>query len=161
MDLRLTNGSAYEDMKKLILIPLVCLAAYACAPKPENAVKGTKLYESTDWKMNDAIVEAQRTLPEFIKRLPNLDPGDAQVKWAAPVPMGKEHIWVDHLTYKDGWFEGELVDEPNHIEGKKKGDNVRFAVADASDWIIFKPDGTYEGGYTQKVMEESEVKGGM
>jgi len=150
-------------MKMLLLIPLLCLMAWSCgeAKKPPiDSEKDVIGYEATDPKMNAAIAEAKKTLPDFLKRLPKLDKESSMVKWAAPVGgSDREHIWVNHLEYKDGWFTGDLANEPDNMPGKKMGDHVRFQESDVSDWIIFKPDNTYEGGYTQKVMEEGELKG--
>jgi len=152
-------------MRKAFGFVLIALAIGGCSSGPRKSIDpahgGMVTYDLGDAKMNAAIAEAKETLPGFIKRLPNLKPDQANVKWAAATKKGHtEHIWVGYLTYKDGWFEGRLINEPEWIEGKKLGDEVRFPSSEVSDWVIWKEDGGQEGGYTDKVMVSDTQSGG-
>lgn len=106
-----------------------------------------------DAAMQAAIMEARRTVPGFLERLPKLTETEMPL---VKVRIGKEdgeHIWIDQVTYKDGRIHGKLANKPNS-PGYAEGDAVDAAPSEISDWTIIKKDGSSEGGFTIKVMEE-------
>lgn len=109
--------------------------------------------EDDDPAMLAAMDQARQTAPEFITRLSKLSNNEqALVK----VRIGKEreeHIWIDEVQVVAGRIHGKLANRPNN-PGFSLGDPVDVAPGEISDWAILKRDGTYDGGFTMKVMEE-------
>ncbi|RKR83763.1 uncharacterized protein DUF2314 [Mucilaginibacter gracilis] len=47
-----------------------------------------------------------------------------------------EHMWVKVSEFKDGYFLGELNNDPNTMKLIKCGDKVNVLVKDVEDWIL-------------------------
>ena len=109
-----------------------------------------------------AIETARRTLPQFIEKLQK-PPQDATAFVVKATFMAKgraEMMWVDHLTYSSGAFEGTLADVPTVATNLHKGDHVHVAQADVVDWEIFYRSAggvVHEGAETDRVLRKRQA----
>jgi uncharacterized protein YegJ (DUF2314 family) len=115
-----------------------------------------------DPELDVAIEYSRRLLPQFIKQLQN-PPKDA-ISYAikARLVQGNqaELLWVDHLTYAQGVFNGKLADSPVVISGLHKGDGVNIPEAQVVDWLVLHrtPEGDLqEGGETDRVLRRRQA----
>jgi uncharacterized protein YegJ (DUF2314 family) len=103
-----------------------------------------------DKRMNAAIAEARRTLPEFLallqkrgSQLPN-----AGIKF----PLGGwEHIWVNEIRRDGDVVVGKLGNAPIQEEWQL-GDEVRVPVSEISDWAWRNADGVMQGHHTTRAL---------
>jgi uncharacterized protein YegJ (DUF2314 family) len=47
-----------------------------------------------------------------------------------------EHMWVKVSEFKDGYFIGELNNDPKTMKLIKSGDEVSILIKDVEDWIL-------------------------
>jgi uncharacterized protein YegJ (DUF2314 family) len=101
-------------------------------------------------------------LPQFIEKLQK--PPEYATAFAikvAFVESGRaEMMWVDHLTYAAGSFDGVLADAPIVLAKLHKGDRVHVATADVVDWEIFyhtSTSDTHEGAETDRVLRRRQA----
>lgn len=108
------------------------------------------MIRSADEKMNAAIAEAQRTLPQWLALLanPRGQAGDFSFKFPLE---GVEHIWVTNVARDGDYLTGNLNNRP-HSLGWALGDPVRVPLADVSDWGYWDGKGASHGFYTIRVM---------
>ena len=109
-----------------------------------------------------AIETARRTLPKFIVKLQKPgEPGVAFAIKASFVESGHaEMMWVDHLTYSTGAFDGVLADSPVAITTLHRGDHVHVAEASVVDWEVLHhtPTGDlHEGAETDRVLRSLQA----
>ncbi len=148
-----------------LTLTLVLLSTPALAQKtdpPEDApaiieAEGIELFEDTHIVMNEAVAEAQATLPLFLDFV--LDEfgiaqgGSLKVAFQTfPQDIGHEIIWVAGFRQlEDGSFEGFLNNQPFNLGDWSQGDRVTFEAADVRDWSLATPEGLY-GNYTTRVI---------
>lgn len=78
------------------------------------------------------------------------------VKYGFPtVGDGHEYMWVAVTQWgDDGTIRGHLANEPQHRDDLKQGQRVEVPEDDVYDWMLVRTDGTREGGYTDRLLEE-------
>jgi uncharacterized protein YegJ (DUF2314 family) len=124
-------------------------------------------YADNDAAMNEAIAEAQATLPLFLANAVDAK-GDSLygtgVKVAIPTVqrVGFEHIWVTPFRLQqDGTFLGQLANQPNDLGLLFEGAQVEFTQAQISDWSMSTFSGQMYGNYTSRVMFASGAFGAV
>lgn len=112
-------------------------------------------------KMEAAMEEARRTVGEITGAMQSAKPGQ-EFTVKIPVTDGTttEFMWLNDLTFDGTAFRGTLADDPYQVKGYKMGQKMTVPQAKIADWIITDADGTQRGGYTEKVIEESQASGG-
>ncbi len=121
-------------------------AAAKSAPDPTIAV------QDTDKAMNEAIAEAQATLPEWVDLYRKQPEGYSNFVIKFPLE-GVEHIWVTVTAIEGETFVGTLDNAP-HAEGWSLGDEVRVPRSQISDWAYFDDKGVAHGYRTLIVLFE-------
>nr|WP_253944128.1 DUF2314 domain-containing protein [Pseudogemmobacter hezensis] len=106
--------------------------------------------------MNKAIEDAKKSLPGFLQRAAaaDLSGSDYMVKWAHPTEWGDtevEHIWVGVERIEGDTVLGRFANQPQGFTGEM-GDIAVVPVAQISDWMLYREDGSVEGSYTTRVM---------
>ena len=66
---------------------------------------------------------------------------------------GREWMWVEITKWKSESISGILQNDPSEIAKLKAGAIVKGQQKDVFDYILYKPDGTYEGNETGKILE--------
>ena len=69
-----------------------------------------------------------------------------------------EWMWVEVVKWEDDTITGILNNEPYYIKNVKLGQEVKKNVYDMFDYILFLPDGSYEGNETGKIIEKMNAK---
>lgn len=131
------------------MLLLVSFVGLTGCPSSHDPVVGIN---ADDPEMKAAMQNARESVQQFIDRLDKKSPGE---EYLIKMPLGEgddvEHIWVRSVTFKDGKFSGILANDPFNAN-YSVGDAVSVPVEEISDWVIFKPDRSYQGGFTQKVL---------
>jgi uncharacterized protein YegJ (DUF2314 family) len=151
-------------MRKILLLTFLASLLLSCrllnpppSPQPTSSDPIVKFSED-DVEMNNAIRQAQETLPLFIKALQS--PTDTQtaflVKARFPYdePDNYEHMWINELAYTGDVFEGTLANEPVYVTEIRFGDRVTVKIEDISDWMIID-DHRMLGGFTLHVIRNN------
>jgi len=137
---------------------------YSTPQEEQNAVL-KKIFGSEESLVtiihDEAILEASERakakLPE-LRELFNkgLEPGySIYVKAPFITDSGSnEWMWVEVTVWTENIIEGILQNEPDEISGLKSGSIVKVKQQDIFDYILNKPDGSYDGNETGKLMEE-------
>ncbi len=101
--------------------------------------------------------EARLRLPELQARFnKGLEPGYSLLI-KAPFKTdngGREWMWVEITKWKNESITGILQNDPFEIAKLKAGAIVKANQKDVFDYILYKPDGTYEGNETGKILEK-------
>lgn len=116
-------------------------------------------YTAHDEELLKASGQAKRQLPKLKKLfLAGLEPGySIMVKVPFKTPSGgNEWMWVEVTKWKTSKMEGILQNEPFEIPDLKVGTLVNYDEADIFDYLLNKPDGSYEGNETGKIIEKRE-----
>jgi uncharacterized protein YegJ (DUF2314 family) len=123
------QGRVYDDKTRMLYVPIA------------------------DTEMSHAIERARATLPEFLPRLQHPPAGQSYV--GVKVRLGGdqegEHIWLYEVRLEDGRIAGRLVDDAEYFPDRKRGEVVRVAPAEISDWMTVE-DGRACGGFTSRVV---------
>lgn len=111
-------------------------------------------YSAADKRMNTAIADARRTLPEFWRMHAQVTDGrDATLKVAFPTPQGgNEHMWFDSIKREKGVITGVLIVRPRDVD-YQFGQTLTLDPAKITDWGIVKG-GRMWGNYTTRVAVE-------
>ena len=72
---------------------------------------------------------------------------------------GREWMWVEITKWKNESISGILQNDPSEIAKLKAGAIVKGQQKDVFDYILYKPDGTYEGNETGKILEHRKYNG--
>jgi uncharacterized protein YegJ (DUF2314 family) len=122
----------------------------------------SQTHSQLDPELGVAIETAQRTLPHFIEKLQK--PPEDAIAFAIKVSFVEsghaEMMWVDHLTYLAGGFDGTLADTPVVLRKLHKGDHVHATITEVVDWEIFyrSPTGElHEGAETDRVLRRRQA----
>lgn len=122
----------------------------------------THSHSQLDPDLAVAIETSRRTLPQFIEKL-NKPPADAiafAVKATFIENGHPEMMWVDHITYANGAFDGTLADVPVVTNSLHKGDHVKVSQADVVDWEILyhtTSGDVHEGAETDRVLRRRQA----
>ena len=109
-----------------------------------------------------AIETAKRTLPQFVEKLqkPPADATAFAIKVSFVESGRSEMMWMDHLIYVAGGFDGTLADTPIVLTKLHKGDQVHATIYDVVDWEIFyrSPAGElHEGAETDRILSRRQA----
>ena len=109
---------------------------YYQVPKDHAAVHG-------------AVIEARKTVGEFITALKHPAPGQQDFEVKKPFIQGNEveHIWLSDVRFVGNRFEGQVDNKPEKIRGLKLGQLVSVNPNEISDWL-YVDNGKLVGGYT-------------
>ncbi len=123
-------------------------------PAQESAAEQRKKFEAA---RQPHIEEAKKTYPEAKKRfLAGLAPKE---RFLITVELrdGKglsEQAYIEVKEIKDGIIKGTIASDLNVITKLKRGDKHSLGESELMDWIISKPDGTEEGNFVGKFLNE-------
>jgi uncharacterized protein YegJ (DUF2314 family) len=151
--------------KKLVstIALIICCAcgAYAqddagyATPEDKAAAKAEqKKYEEA---LKPHLEEAKKTYPDARKRfLAGLAPGERflitlELKDEKGIP---EKLYVEVGNIKDGVIKGTIATNLRRVTKIKRGDKYSFPEAELIDWMIVKPDGSEEGNFVGKFLNE-------
>jgi uncharacterized protein YegJ (DUF2314 family) len=110
----------------------------------------------TDAEMNAAIAWAQRTLPEFERRLASPPAAQSYIGIKAAFDYGDndaEHMWIKNIAVVEGGYEGTLVSAPQYVHSLEAGQQVFVRREQVSDWLAID-DGVLVAGYTMRVIRK-------
>lgn len=65
-----------------------------------------------------------------------------------------EQVFVAVTEISNGFITGKVWNDSLRIKSHKKGDKYRLSENDVIDWLITKPDGTEEGNFVGKFLDE-------
>ena len=140
--------------KTFILIILFAVISCKKSDKIERENQPT-IYnvENQDAEMNNVIIEAKQTLPEFYKAQENKNANQDgfAIKMHFKVNNDREHIWVNGLFKRDGEYFGVVDNLPELTKEVKQGDTIKIDSSRVSDWM-YLDNGELKGGYTIKVL---------
>jgi uncharacterized protein YegJ (DUF2314 family) len=147
------RGFALLAVGLVLLAVTVALVVRQLAPQREEvAGRPDVVRVRSHADLAVAVRQAQDRLDEFIERLQNPQPGDAQFGVNARIntPDGPEQVWVSVHEYREGRFLGELHSEPAAAD-LRKGDPIEIRREDVMDWAYFH-EGERVGGFTLDVL---------
>lgn len=72
---------------------------------------------------------------------------------------GNEWMWVEVTKWANDSMTGILQNDPFEIKGLKSGAVVNIKESELFDYMLYKPDGTYEGNETGKLIEKINKNG--
>ncbi len=111
----------------------------------ENVIAYTT--ENADLKA--ARAKAAETLPAFVERLKNDEPGTYMIKFPLTQNGETEHIWLEVSSVQHGQYIGSLANAPVNGTDYKLGDAMIIDESDVEDWMIQSADGI-RGGYAAR-----------
>jgi uncharacterized protein YegJ (DUF2314 family) len=103
----------------------------------------------------EASNRARERLPELRQSFNGgLEPGSAVwVKAPFKTPDGSnEWMWVEVLTWNGKNIKGILQNDPYDVPGLVAGAEVEVYENDIFDYILYKPDGSFEGNETEQYL---------
>jgi hypothetical protein len=128
------------------------------APKDQPvSVNGKSKIEEIRAAMAPHIEEARKTYPDAKRRyLAGLPRGEVFFAVAKLRDAGgaEEQAFIAVTGIKDGKISGKIASDILGVEGFKRGDAYTLPEAEMVDWLISKPDGTEEGNFVGKFLDE-------
>jgi len=128
-------------------ILVLCFLTFACAPTPSPA--STPTASTTDPELDAAIQQARASLDAFVEKIAtsHTDRTFIAVKVRFyPPDSSPQDVWVDEVTYTDGYFRGSMGDDIPSLR-LQVGEKITVKEEDILDWMIVE-DGKLVGGYT-------------
>ncbi|XWK90862.1 MAG: DUF2314 domain-containing protein [Phormidium sp.] len=132
------------------------LAPNAPADKPrliDSKLEQGKLEQSIQPYIN----QAKQTYPEvkqrFLKGLPEKNYFFVTTRLRDSLG-NQEQVFISVNKIENGMIEGLIWNDVQVVSGYKHGDLYRFPESELLDWTISKPDGTEEGNFVGKFMDE-------
>lgn len=117
--------------------------------------------ELTSVAHNEEIIaaseRAKKRLPSMKKIFNNGLEANYSLLLKAPFKTddgGNEWMWIEVVTWNEDTIEGILQNEPYYIKNLKSGTKVKVKQADIFDYILQKPDGSYEGNETGRLIQK-------
>jgi len=152
--------------KLLIICPILLLVVMACksfdSKKRGADTAGTK-EKIVNLKKDDEMIQkfkdtAQQELPYLIEFMSKHNPKDTLYEYLVKTPFAEkgesEHMWVQVTSFKNGYFSGQLSNEPAFVTNVKLGDKVKVAKEDVEDWILRDYEtGTEVGAFSRAYIE--------
>ncbi len=112
---------------------------------------------------SDALLKASK---EATARLPKLkeqfqkglEPGYSILLKAPFIDDdgSNEWMWIEVIHWESETIEGILQNEPYNIKKLKAGAKVKARQSDVFDYILYLPDGTYEGNTTGAIIQQTQ-----
>lgn len=119
-------------------------------------VEDSLVYTNHDDELLKASERAKERFPDLKKQFSDgLGPGySIMVK----IPFetddgGNEWMWVEVTKWKATEIEGILQNDPYEVKDLKAGALIKFNESDIFDYLLNKPDGSFEGNETGKILE--------
>lgn len=102
--------------------------------------------------MHRAVIQAPKTVGEFIAALKHPEPGQKDFEIKKPfIQNGEiEHIWLTDVQLVGNRFQARIDNQPRKIQGLKLGQVVSVDPKEISDWHYID-NGKLVGGYTVRV----------
>jgi uncharacterized protein YegJ (DUF2314 family) len=136
----------------ILLSASLSLSIAACA---KDGARGDVAWSKTNSpEVVSAMAEARRTLAIFWRRYDAKTPGADQFALKVSFPTrhgGQEYMWVAPTQRTDAEVVGQLIDEPEKVEGLKPGDQVRFDPGRIADWG-YERGGKVYGNFTTRIL---------
>lgn len=109
--------------------------------------------EKTNARVNAAMAEAKRRLPEFCSAYESAGPGFKGMIKVGFVTSdgGKEYIWLDVKDMTDSGFSGTIENHPVDSSIPKKGTRVDVKLEDIVDWVYLDGEQS-EGLFVDRVL---------
>lgn len=112
---------------------------------------------------NERILEASERaksrIPELKKMFQEGLPLDTHLLVKFPFEYGpdqREWMWIEVTKWTENSVSGLLQNDPVYVKDLKSGQKVSKDIRDMFDYMIYKPDGSYEGNETGKIMMEGK-----
>ena len=105
-------------------------------------------------EMTAAHQRAMSEMPGVKQRFGGgLRPGEVLfMKYGFPTPDGdREFMWFAVTGWAGPMLAGQLANEPRQIPSLRLGQEVSIPEVDVFDWMVQRPDGGHDGGYTSDV----------
>jgi len=105
-------------------------------------------------EMTAAHERAMAEMPEVKQRFGGgLRPGEVLfMKYGFGTPDGdREFMWFAVTGWSGPMVAGQLANEPRQIPTLRLGQEVSIPEGDVFDWMVQRPDGSHDGGYTSDV----------
>jgi len=111
--------------------------------------------EGTDLELErahrKALAELSTVKARFQRGLPV--GSKLQIKHGFIHEEGIEYMWIAVTTWKGNRIQGHLISKPVHCPDLRSGDPVEIGEVEVYDWLIGHEGGTWEGAYTDQVLE--------
>jgi uncharacterized protein YegJ (DUF2314 family) len=114
------------------------------------------IYTSHDEELLKASERAKQRLPQLKKQFNNGLPPGYSIMVKVPFKTddgGNEWMWVEVTKWKETEMDGILQNDPYEIKNLKAGAIVQFKESDIFDYLLHKPDGSFEGNETGEILE--------
>lgn len=101
--------------------------------------------------------KAKQKLPALREHFNNgLEPNESiVVKAPFKTPDdGIEWMWVQVVSWEGDQIKGQLNNDPRHIPDLHSGQTVNVKMDELFDYMHYKPDGSYEGNETAKIIQK-------
>lgn len=155
--------------KHFVVGILICTILIGCSPavkpkeKPVEVSNPPVGYDSEFRTMDDAVAEARRTFPEFVKAFESSawGEGDYIVRMTffdADRQVG-EDLFVTFEKLADDQITGVIESDPQFFPELKRGKRVTKPIRELRDWMFVPTDGDHRGGYTLRVLPDEDKKG--
>ncbi len=69
-----------------------------------------------------------------------------------------EQVFIAVREIKDGKIKGVIASDVQFITGYREGESYSFAESELLDWTIVKPDGSEEGNFVGKFLDEYQKR---
>ncbi len=105
-------------------------------------------------EMTAAHTRAMAEMPEVKQRFGGgLRPGEVLfMKYGFSTPDGdREFMWFAVTGWSGAMVAGQLANEPRQIPSLRLGQDVSIPEDEVFDWMLQRPDGGHDGGYTSDV----------
>jgi uncharacterized protein YegJ (DUF2314 family) len=113
------------------------------------------IYTTHDDLLLDASNRARARLPELKQMLnKGLEPGYS-ILVKAPFETnngGREWMWVEVSNWRGKNIKGFLQSQPYNVSGLEAGAEVKVDEDDIFDYVLYKPDGSFEGNETEQYL---------
>jgi uncharacterized protein YegJ (DUF2314 family) len=132
-----------------------CRKSYKLAMSGESARTMLQAYQTE--KMTRIAEDAQDTMPGFFRHLNRKDSGSDYFCIKYPFAVNDdsgitgEQLWLTGIHFKNGIYYGIIANNPQHLNGMKKGDTVIFEMDNVTDWMYVR-NGKITGGESIKYL---------
>lgn len=156
-------------MLKWIIGFVLTLTLFSCAPAPAKekpapqspAVTETVESDEEFRTLENAVAEANRTFPQFVKAFETQawGEGDYVVRLAFydEKTHQREDLFVTFEGLSNNEISGTIESVATILKQFKLGAKVTKPMADLQDWMFIPESGDHRGGYTLRILPEEET----